>query len=261
MPSSYAHYRFGCQLLRRLPQSVLSVIKPYRSLYDFGLHGPDPFFYYNPAKPNKIGKLGSSLHRLSGVDFFGRCVRKLKMDPSPAAESYLYGVLAHYCLDSTCHPSIVKWTEEGIAGHSEIETEFDRYLLEHDGRVPPHAQDVSPHMRITRQESKIVAPFYTPATPEEVYRSSLNMTRITHLLSLPDGPGRKFVSAAANALGSVPRQMVMPDKPNPCCTDLDPVLLSLYDQALDACPGMVQQLQAMISGNTPLGKEFVPPFG
>ena len=34
MPSTYAHYRFGQQVYRRLPEKIRSEIQPYKSLFD-----------------------------------------------------------------------------------------------------------------------------------------------------------------------------------------------------------------------------------
>ena len=49
MPSTYAHRRFGADVLERLPAELQEKIAPYRELYDIGLHGPDLLFYYHAA--------------------------------------------------------------------------------------------------------------------------------------------------------------------------------------------------------------------
>ena len=49
MPSTYAHRRYGADVLERLPAELQEKIAPYRELSDIGLHGlvanPQP----NPA--------------------------------------------------------------------------------------------------------------------------------------------------------------------------------------------------------------------
>ena len=40
MPSTYAHRRFGADVLVQLPRELREKITPYRPLYDMGLHGP-----------------------------------------------------------------------------------------------------------------------------------------------------------------------------------------------------------------------------
>lgn len=42
MPSTYAHYRFGRDVLSGLPPALQGIIQDHRALYDLGLHGPDP---------------------------------------------------------------------------------------------------------------------------------------------------------------------------------------------------------------------------
>ena len=44
MPSTYAHRRFGADVLVQLPRELREKITPYRPLYDMGLHGPDLMF-------------------------------------------------------------------------------------------------------------------------------------------------------------------------------------------------------------------------
>ena len=38
MPSTYAHRRFGADVLVQLPRELREKITPYRPLYDMGLH-------------------------------------------------------------------------------------------------------------------------------------------------------------------------------------------------------------------------------
>lgn len=45
MPATYAHYRFGTEVLEKLPQSLQETIQRDRELYDIGFHGPDILFF------------------------------------------------------------------------------------------------------------------------------------------------------------------------------------------------------------------------
>ena len=49
MPSTYAHYRFGQEVLKELPNDIKKIIIENKELYDIGLHGPDILFYYLPC--------------------------------------------------------------------------------------------------------------------------------------------------------------------------------------------------------------------
>ena len=46
MPSTYAHRRFGANVLDHLPAPLREKLEAHRELYDIGLHGPDLLFYY-----------------------------------------------------------------------------------------------------------------------------------------------------------------------------------------------------------------------
>ena len=157
MPANYAHYRFGKQLLSGMCPNDRRSIQRFRRLYDMGLHGPDIFFYYNPLIKTATGQLGGVFHAQSGQEFFARVCAQAG---SEAGRVYLLGLLGHYCLDSLCHPYVEKKEADGSARHVELESEFDRYLLEADGVVLPHTYDGSAHMRhneaLSERESQIL---------------------------------------------------------------------------------------------------------
>lgn len=49
MPSTYAHYRMGQEVIKQVSAPVRDIIMKHKQLYDIGLHGPDILFYYHPA--------------------------------------------------------------------------------------------------------------------------------------------------------------------------------------------------------------------
>ena len=260
MPSTYAHYRFAASLLPSLPGDIRRTIQRFRRLYDVGLHGPDIFLYHNPFISNKVSALGLKFHEQTGHTFFQRVVRTVRLEGSDASLAYLYGVLTHYCLDSVCHPFVNQWGV-GVLTHSEIETEFDRFLLESDGKVPPCAQDLSPHIRLTPGECETAAKFYPPVTARQVQDSVKSMAFYTKLLSAPeDSPKRAVLENGIGVAGREIRGMLMGPAPNERCSHLNPELLQLYRRAQEQFPVMLEQLQALLTYNAPLGKEFDPPF-
>ena len=114
MPSTYAHRRFGADVLDRLPAELQEKIAPYRELYDIGLHGPDLLFYYHAEKSTPVSALGNAMHEQPGAVFFERArgvVNKAKN--RDAALAYALGFLCHFALDSTCHPRVEQ--ESGTA--------------------------------------------------------------------------------------------------------------------------------------------------
>ena len=45
MPSTYAHFCFGREVLAALPQEMQSLLWPEQNLFSIGLHGPDILFF------------------------------------------------------------------------------------------------------------------------------------------------------------------------------------------------------------------------
>ena len=258
MPSTYAHYRFGTQVIPKLDRDAQLAVARFRSLYDAGLHGPDIFFHYNIFWHTAIGSLGSSMHKLTGQEFFSRFCKRLRMHPSEAGTAYLYGFLAHYALDSICHPFINKIAAEGEIGHVELETEFDRFLLDVDHKVPPHRQDLGRHLHLTRSECATVSYLLPETTPGSIRRSVKNMARHAHLLATVNP---KISAKALAPMGKDILDQLMPQEPNRNCAYLDGDLHRLYKEALELFPVLASQIEANIRDRSPLGEEFEKDFG
>ncbi len=258
MPSAYAHYRFGTNLLPTLPADMRKTIQRFRQLFDMGLHGPDIFYYASPM--SKAGTLGIKYHEQTGKEFFNRVCRSLRLNPSEAADAYLYGVLCHYCLDSACHPFVTGMDQQGIAEHAQMETEFDRYLLELDGKTPPHSQDLSGMIRLTQGECATVAQFYPAAQERQVRASVKNMAAFLHLLAAPEGLRRNLLKAGVSVIARQFKNVVMTEGPNPSCARMDAVLMEHYSRAMERFPDMLEQLRDHMTYNAPLGEAFDARF-
>lgn len=261
MPTTYAHYRFGAAMLGQMPADVSRTVKRHRRLYDVGLHGPDLFFFYKPMLDTRIGKMGSKFHRQTGREFFSRVCRNLRMEPSEEGQAYLYGVLCHYALDSQCHPLIIKRSQEGIASHSSIETEFDRFLLETDGKTPPDHMRLTKHMTLTARECAVAARFYPGAEAKHIRESLKTMAYVRKALELPQGAVRSAVIKTASAASETFRDMVITSQPDQRCEALNSPLLDAYTQAAQRFPQMLRQIGSLLTYNAPLGEDFAPIFG
>lgn len=261
MPGNYAHFRFGSQLLPTLPPEVQRTVRRFRQLYDMGLHGPDLLLYHDPLIKDPTVRLSSKFHHQTGKAFFERVCRAVRMDWSEGAMAYLYGVLAHYALDSVCHPFIHTAVDQGIGSHNQVEAEFDRCLLDLDGKLPPYLYDQTPHMQLTSGECQTVALFYPGTGGAAIGRSVKNMARISRLLTLPKGPKRDTMIKAIRLVSPKGADLIIPIRPDPRCRKLDEDLLALYDEALQQYPHMLEQLRDHLRRRTPLTEAFDPIFG
>ena len=258
MPSSYAHYRFGTQLLPLLPADVRNPLLRHRALFDMGLHGPDFLFFHHFLHETPLFRLGTGYHEKSGRDFFTDACAHLQQDPSEAALAYLQGLLAHYCLDSACHPFVYRMTDDTDLGHSELETEFDRYLMTLDGIKKPHETNISRHLKLNKRECALVAGFYPELSAADAARCIRNMALAQQLLTVPCAHG--MIAAFTRLAGGNTAGKLMTVGPDPKCGHLDGVLLELYEQALKKFPGYLEQLNHHLACGAAWGDDFSANF-
>ncbi len=260
MPTTYAHYRFGCDALARLPAQLREQITGRRALFDFGVHGPDLLFYYKPLGKNLVNQLGYGSHGRTGRDFFTQAAQTARsaMDRE-AALAYLYGVLCHFTLDRECHPYVGEKEKTGVS-HSAIEASFDRHLMEKDG-LEPVTHRVTQHLHPSRDSAAVIAPFYPPLTEQEVYQAEKSMRFYLNLL-IASGLKRRGLLAAFRLVGKPSLgDMFVPLKQNPRCTDSDAALFDRYQGALELYGTLSQELAAYLDGDAALGPGFDHTFG
>ena len=256
MPSTYAHRRFGEQVITLLPLQARRSARQFRRLYDVGLHGPDIFFYHNILFRDRIVSLAKDTHGLSGQAFFTGVCAKLRQEPNEAALAYLYGVLAHYCLDSVAHPFVLEQSADGKVGHTEMETEFDRFLLQLDGKRRGDTAGDGERLKLTGGECRAVSEFYDIGSL--AVRSSVRrMVFWNRITSMPNGARRRFVEKCA---GKKLRAFFISRTPNKNCAHLNEPMMNLYDRALENFPAMVEALTAHLEQEMPLGELFEATF-
>ncbi len=254
MPYHYAHYRFGRELIPGLSPSQRQCIGRFRRMYDMGLQGPDIFFYHLPFWKTEQGALGNKFHSQSGQVFFPQVCAAAK---SEAAQAYLYGLLAHYCLDAACHPYVNQLVAIGEARHIALESEFDRHLLEKDGIPAPHTYDMSKRFHLTRGECMTVAACYPGATGAGISRSVRFKAFSTRFLASPNRGKRE--------------KLLRRVKPDFCEFFLEPgpvealgayvaELQECYRQALQAYPGLLEELLEHRRTGEALSDAFAPSF-
>ena len=261
MPTTYAHYRFGCDALAEMPAGIREIIQRHRQIFDFGVHGPDLLFYDKPFSSTRINAIGYKSHERTGADFFPQAVKAMKASSQKeAALSYLTGVLCHFALDRECHPYVAEKEQTG-ASHSEIEASFDRYLMEKDG-LDPVRHKVTKHLIPSQSSALVIADFYPPLTPKEIFHAEKSMVFYLNALIAPPGPKRNLILAGLKAAGHPSTgDMMVPLKQNPKCWDSDKILWGRYQGALKLYVTLQTELMAYIQKGTPLGLGFYHTFG
>lgn len=258
MPSAYAHLRFGWAVIPVLPGKYRALAKAMNQLYNVGLQGPDPLFFYNPLAANAVERQGHSCHGQTGQEFFAAALKRYRQAPSDGAAAYLFGLLAHYCLDSHCHPLINAAVQEGNLDHMELETEFDRFLLQLDGKLPPHQQAIYKYLTLTRGERATAAGLYDDLSPAAFGWGVRNMANVYRVST---SRNRRFARALLGLGGRKGRAFLMSVGPNPLYAHLDEPLLECYEKAQADFAAMAAELARALETDTPLGEAFAPTFG
>ena len=238
MPATYAHYRFGQDVLKRLPEKYRDILLQYEDLYNIGVHGPDLLFYYKPFSHDPLHAEGGRMHKLSGREFFSEAGRIfLERGAKKADYAYLCGFLCHFALDRACHGYIIAMENEGKVSHAEIESEFDRILLEEDG-VDPIRMNLAAHIHPSRRAAEVISPYFSGAARNETFSGIKGLSLFNILLTLPGRLGYRWVDGVLRRLPSydfIHGHMINLD-PNPLCEQSNADLRKRYEGAIsDAC--------------------------
>jgi len=266
MPAIFAHYLFGADTLRQFDDSVRRVVKTHRSLYNIGLQGPDFYFFDQllRLRGKKYAQIGSELHHSSCAKLLLALEGDGGKRPDSGSLAYLIGLIGHFALDSTCHPSIDRWVEELPYNHHRMETEFDRYLLKRCGAIEPRCFPLGICITADRATRLKVGQLYEGAglgAASDVAALIADFGRIKNGLQTPgDGRYRFYQSVlrlagAQEALGGIfmgPKD-VLSDKTNPR-------LSALFDEAKKRYVALASNYMAHVFEDAPLDEYFQRDF-
>ena len=233
MPSTYTHYRFGQEVIQKVPKDIQKIILENKELYDIGLHGPDILFYYRPLKNNSINSIGYQMHEHQGKEFFDFASKILQAKQTNEALAYLLGFICHFTLDASCHGYIDQKIAQSGVSHGEIEVEFDRDLMMKDG-LDPLRHKLTNHIIPSIENAKVIAPFFK-VTDKEIMKALKSMKIYNDLLIAPTKLKRNFIYALLHLTGNYKEMhgLIVNYKANPLCKDSTEKLNQLYKQALE----------------------------
>ncbi len=263
MPTTYAHYKFGTEVLQVLPEPVQKVIKTHRELYDIGLHGPDILFYYlDDLHRGSVNKMGQSLHKTMGDEFFRHGMQVIQSEWNPSkGRAYMDGFICHFALDSECHPYVEKMIQVSGISHNEIEMEFDRYLMVEDG-IDPVTYLATDSIHPTKENAKVIAPFFEGLTPGQIQDALKGMVACHKIFLAPGQVKRNVLYGIMKVAGVYDslRGKVMSLTPNPVCAEYNLVLKAAYDRAVPIAAGLIMDYLRSLKYGTPLPERFHRTF-
>ena len=262
MPTTYAHYKFGEEVIGALPRLLRSAIENNRELFDLGVHGPDLLFYYKALTKNPVSGQGYALHDRPAADFFRHAAEVIARAEDPAAaRAYIYGFICHFALDSECHPYVEKMIHDSGIGHSEIEMEFDRMLMKED-YINPVRYLPTGHIHPSKKNAEVIAPFFENMTPELIEKCMKSMLFCLKTLHAPNMMKRRLLFGGMKLAGQENKKgMVMSLEPNPACRDYCRILKRQYAGAVPLAAGLIIRYQKTLFEGKELPEVFGRTFG
>ena len=261
MPTTYAHWRFGDKCIRMLPDDLQNIILNNRAIFDYGVHGPDIFFYYNCLKHNEVNRYGSAMHDIPYKDTLAQIKENFKKtENKDMALSYLLGFTCHFTLDSYCHGFIEKVDETMPYSHGKIESQFDRYLLIKDG-FNPVTKSVTDMFHPDKKMAKVISGLFNKFDEDIIYKTLKDQKFYLNLLKDNSDIKRFFLTTAMD-IAKVPSfKDLLITKEN--VEELKPINIRLnkyFDMALKHYPVLADSLIGYLSDKNELNTYFKHNF-
>ena len=262
MPSNFAHYLFGQQLLPQLPDYLQEIIRPNIQLYQIGQHGPDIIFYYRPFLPHSVSRIGFQMHKYPARYFFEQARDTISLSQQDSRLlAYTLGFLCHFILDSNCHGYIYQQIKSGKVSHVEMETEFDRMLMVQQ-KIDPLNTNATDHLPVNKELCQLIAEIFVPLTPEQIYHGLRSM-KFFHKLLVSPTPSKRYalrrllqLTHTEQLLGG----MIVNPVPNPLCRESNQRLTELYQYSLTEAPTVMIQYYSSFFTGEPLSPRFDRTF-
>ena len=256
MPSHYAHYYFGNQVLKNSSKDIKNIINTNGNTIDafmLGLHGPDILFFYKAHSKNPINIEGTRIHDEKGEAFLTKAIDYVKANPSNENISYLLGFMCHFTLDTACHPIVKTQMELTSLSHSRIETEFDSYIIRYLGKDPLKINQL-PHIKNNEELGNIIAPFYESTTSEDIQDSIKWMVNILNVVTSKHSIDRNIAKAILKASKQYDNHggMITMKKPYPSTHNSNIELFNKLNEAIDIASEELSYLLDSLNKDLPL---------
>lgn len=177
-----------------------------------------------------------------------------------ATAVYLLGIICHYVLDSNCHAYINAAAAQGVVTHAQIEGDFDRHLIEQEGRNPVK-EDLSAGIHPSRGAAAAIEIIYPEADEEDAYRAVRGCVSFQHLVRCPHDFKRNLFYGVLRLIGKY--QSLSPHiirkTPDPDCADAVAHLDELFAGSVPKAVRMISCLDGCLRRGTQPGdfREFL----
>lgn len=262
MPALYTHDRFGTLVTREARGDLKQIILKYNLQFRTGLQGPDPLFFYKAYSGNRVRLYGTYLHEVSALPFLRHAagvIRKTGRDSKEYA--YLLGYICHFVLDSECHPYVALAMEETGAGHLQIESEFEKYLLRSENHDPIR-YPLSDMMADDILTAEAMDPFYPSITLRQLHASLRWYKFVKWLFHAESGLREQLTNRIFKLTGKYDllKGLMHARKDIPECEKSSEQLSILFDQAVELAAGLLEDYDAYVQYGLKLPDRFDRTF-
>lgn len=265
MPNTYAHYRFGQEVMKELSEQTRHAIENHIDLFNIGVHGPDIYSFYHALMNDKINKLCTREHANPGLDLMKYAAKQMQLDTTDIASKedklqaaeqslvYMYGVICHLALDGYCHGFVNYTRDTTELAHNLMESEFDRMLMNMDGKDPfsycPGNTLVS-----KKEYSDVIAHISPEVDSTIVMRSVRRMRKWCNFYVAPTVFHRALIYFGLVVSFNYKKRsgMIMKHKENKKCADTNKELYRLYGKAKQLAVALIEDYAMNVFG----GKEY-----
>lgn len=257
MPTTYAHWRFGNQCIETLPLRLKEVVRTNREIFDYGVHGPDIFFYYKCLKSNDINKYGGQLHEQAYRILLEQFKEGYKhAEDKMSVLSYILGFTCHFTLDSYCHGYIQRKDEKSNASHNKIESQFDRYLLEKDG-YDPVKTSVTVSLKPNKKIAHDIHEVFPNISEKIIYQIISDQKKYLNLLKDNNRFKRIVLGTGMDVIGVQSfKDLFLTEQVEAECMDSNERLNKLFNKAVEHYPILVKYVIQYLNHGTELPEYF-----
>lgn len=250
MPASFAHTLFGKEVLHHLDDDLSVLIQKHIDYYYIGLFGPDILFYNQPLSHNQINSFGYKMHSLDAYVFFMKAKTVIKKSQfQEESLVYLCGFINHFILDSECHGYIGEVEREKHLSHAEIESDFERELLQSKG-YQASSMKLFKHIHYHQEMSMVIAPFFE-LSADDIHQSIKGMFFFLELLRCPVALKKKVLALGMKAFHVYDSMfgLIINDQASQQCQESTRKLVTLLYQSVPQASLIIKDYVAHLDDN------------
>ncbi|MDO4500927.1 MAG: zinc dependent phospholipase C family protein [Erysipelotrichaceae bacterium] len=257
MPTTYTHYRFGNDCKQLLPESLETIIDKHRAVFNYGVQGPDIFFYYKCIKNNEVNRFGNDLHYLPFKDTLVNIKENyLRSDHKEEMLAYLLGFTCHFLLDSECHSFVEAKKEKSGISHLYIESQLDRYYLKKDGKDPLKTYP-SATLKYSKEVALVISECFGKFDEKVTEDALRDMSFYLNVLKDSNDVKRFVLSKMLDATGAGHyKDLFLTKYDDPNCADANLRLDKHYQKALTMYAKLAESLVSYLMLNKDLDEYF-----